>query len=88
MVPSQIGVQEGAQALLASSFGIPTTIAVAVVLLLRIRSLIGGAFVAFLIATKKSSLRAEAAEASALAPVSVRQRDQPLAQPVTGTRAG
>jgi len=56
MVPSQIGVQEGAQALLAHSFGIPETTAVAVVLLLRIRSLIGGALVALLIATKKSTL--------------------------------
>jgi uncharacterized membrane protein YbhN (UPF0104 family) len=61
MVPSQLGVQEGAQALLASSFGIPSTTAVAVVLLLRIRSLVGGAFVALLIATKRSSLTAEAA---------------------------
>ena len=62
MVPSQIGVQEGAQALLAEAFGIPSTTAVAVVLLLRIRSLVGGAFVALLIATKKNAL-AEAAAA-------------------------
>jgi uncharacterized protein (TIRG00374 family) len=61
MVPSQIGVQEGAQALLAHAFGIPETTAVAVVLLLRIRSLIGGAFVALLIATKKSALENAAA---------------------------
>jgi glycosyltransferase 2 family protein len=63
VVPSQIGVQEGAQALLASAFGIPTTTAVAVVLLLRIRSIVGGALVAFLIATKKSALREAAASA-------------------------
>lgn len=56
LVPSQLGVQEGVQALLAASFGVPETVAVAVVLLLRIRSLIGGAFVALLIATKKSTL--------------------------------
>ncbi|HEX5058731.1 MAG TPA: lysylphosphatidylglycerol synthase domain-containing protein [Kofleriaceae bacterium] len=65
MVPSQIGVQEGAQALLAHSFGIPETTAVAVVLLLRIRSLIGGAFVAVLIATKKSTLEANSTRAAA-----------------------
>lgn len=62
LVPSQVGVQEGAQAVLADSFGISPTIAVAVVLLLRIRSLIGGALVALLIATKKSSLQAAANE--------------------------
>jgi glycosyltransferase 2 family protein len=56
MIPSQVGVQEGAQALLAESFGISPTTAVAVVLLLRIRSLVGGAVVALLIATKKSSM--------------------------------
>jgi uncharacterized protein (TIRG00374 family) len=56
LVPSQIGVQEGVQALLAASFGVPETVAVAVVLLLRIRSLIGAVFVAVLIATKKSTL--------------------------------
>jgi uncharacterized protein (TIRG00374 family) len=61
MVPSQLGVQEGAQALLAASFGIPSTTAVAVVLLLRIRSLVGGAIVALLIATKRSSLTPGAA---------------------------
>ncbi|HEY5927764.1 MAG TPA: lysylphosphatidylglycerol synthase transmembrane domain-containing protein [Kofleriaceae bacterium] len=64
LVPSQVGVQEGAQALLAESLGIPSTTAVAVVLLLRIRSLIGGAVVALLIATKKSSLT-QAAHADA-----------------------
>jgi uncharacterized protein (TIRG00374 family) len=58
MVPSQVGVQEGAQAVLADSFGISPTIAVAVVLLLRIRSIVGGGLVALLIATKKSSLQA------------------------------
>jgi uncharacterized protein (TIRG00374 family) len=57
LVPSQVGVQEGAQALLAASLGISPTTAVAVVLLLRIRSLVGGALVALLIATKKSSLQ-------------------------------
>jgi uncharacterized protein (TIRG00374 family) len=65
-IPSQLGLQEGAQALLAASFGIPQTTAVAVVLLLRIRSLVGGALVALLIATKKSSLdEAAASEATA-----------------------
>jgi glycosyltransferase 2 family protein len=64
MVPSQVGVQEGAQALLAGSLGISSTTAVAVVLLLRIRSLVGGALVALLIATKKSSL-AQAAQPDA-----------------------
>ena len=65
VVPSQLGVQEGAQALLAQSLGIPSTTAVAVVLLLRIRSLIGGAVVAILIATKRSSL-ATPSDASSL----------------------
>ncbi len=55
LVPSQIGVQEGVQALIAQSFGIPTATAVAVVLLLRIRSLVGGALVALIIATTRSS---------------------------------
>ncbi len=64
LVPSQIGVQEGAQALLAASFGIPSTTAVAVVLLLRIRSLIGGGLVAVLIATKKSALEEARAAAA------------------------
>lgn len=64
LVPSQIGVQEGAQALLAAHLGIAPTTAVAVVLLLRIRTLVGGAVVALLIATKKSSL--EQANAAAL----------------------
>jgi len=54
LVPSQIGVQEGAQALVAASFGIPATTAVAVVLLLRIRSLLGGFVVWFLLAQRSS----------------------------------
>ena len=55
---------EGVQALIAQSFGIPTATAVAVVLLLRIRSLVGGALVALIIATKRSSIEArEAASA-------------------------
>lgn len=65
MVPSQVGVQEGAQALLAESLGIPATTAVAVVLLLRIRSIVGGAVVALLIATKKSALEATRAATAA-----------------------
>ena len=52
LVPSQIGVQEGVQALVAASFGIPATTAVAVVLLLRIRSLLGGFVVWFLLAQR------------------------------------
>lgn len=56
VVPSQLGVQEGAQALLAASFGIDSTVAVAASLLLRIRSLVGGALVAILIATKRSTI--------------------------------
>ena len=55
LVPSQIGVQEGAQALIAESFGIPATTAVAVVLLLRIRSLVGGFLVWFLLARRSSA---------------------------------
>lgn len=58
IVPSQVGVQEGAQALLAEAMGISATTAVAVVLLLRIRSLVGGALVALLIATKRSAIEA------------------------------
>lgn len=68
LVPSQIGVQEGAQALLAQSFGIPTTTAVAVVLLLRIRSVVGGAVVALLIATKRSELEERSREEPAALP--------------------
>lgn len=69
LVPSQLGVQEGVQALLAASFGVPEPVAVAVVLLLRIRSLIGGAFVAVLIATKKSTLEEVKAVASGELPI-------------------
>jgi uncharacterized membrane protein YbhN (UPF0104 family) len=56
LIPSQIGVQEGAQALIAASFGIPATTAVAAVLLLRIRSLLGG-FVVWLLLAQRSSRR-------------------------------
>ena len=55
LVPSQIGVQEGAQALIATSFGISPTTAVAVVLLMRIRSLVGGFVVWFLLARRSSA---------------------------------
>jgi uncharacterized membrane protein YbhN (UPF0104 family) len=41
VVPSQLGVHEGAQALVAASFGISPAVAVAVILLLRLRQLAG-----------------------------------------------
>ncbi len=45
IVPSQLGVHEGAQALIATSLGISPTTAVAVVLLMRIRQLISAAII-------------------------------------------
>lgn len=43
LVPSQLGVHEGANALVAASLGLSPTTAVAVVLLLRLRQLVGAA---------------------------------------------
>jgi hypothetical protein len=69
LVPSQIGVHEGAQALIAASFGISTTAAVAVVLLLRLRQLAGAAIVGVVLLARRGSLRpATASAADALAP--------------------
>jgi hypothetical protein len=61
LVPSQIGVHEGAQALIAASFGISTTAAVAVVLLLRLRQLAGAAVVGVVLLARRGSLRPTAA---------------------------
>lgn len=49
LVPSQLGVHEGANALVAASFGLSPTTAVAVVLLLRLRQLVGAAILGPLI---------------------------------------
>ena len=57
LVPSQLGVTEGAQALLAASLGIPSTTAVAVVLLMRVRSVAGLLIIGAIIATKRSAVR-------------------------------
>jgi hypothetical protein len=57
LVPSQIGVHEGAQALIAASFGISTTAAVAVVLLLRLRQLAGAAVVGVVLLVRRGSRR-------------------------------
>lgn len=55
LVPSQIGVHEGAQALIAASFGISTTAAVAVVLLLRLRQIAGAAIVGVVLLVRRGS---------------------------------
>jgi hypothetical protein len=57
LVPSQLGVHEGAQALVAASFGISTTAAVAVVLLLRLRQLAGAAYVGALLVVRRLGSR-------------------------------
>ncbi len=57
LVPSQLGVHEGAQALIAASFGISTTAAVAVVLLLRLRQLAGAAIIGVVLLARRGSLR-------------------------------
>lgn len=56
LVPSQLGVHEGAQALVAASFGISETTAVAVVLLLRLRQLAGAAVVGLLLIVRRGKL--------------------------------
>lgn len=53
VVPSQIALQEGAQALVATALGIPPAVAVAVVLLQRIRQLVTGGMAWWLIAAKR-----------------------------------
>jgi hypothetical protein len=55
IVPSQIGVHEGAQALVAAAFGISTTAAVAVVLLLRLRQLVGAAVVGVVLLARRGA---------------------------------
>lgn len=55
IVPSQLGIQEGSQALVARAIGLEPTTAVAVVLLQRIRQLVTAAFAWVLIATARSS---------------------------------
>ncbi len=57
LVPSQLGVHESAQALVAASFGISTTAAVAVVLLLRLRQLAGAAIVGVLLVFRRVGSR-------------------------------
>lgn len=56
VVPSQLGVHEGAQALVAASVGISPTTAVAVVLLLRLRQLAGAAIVGVLLLVRRGKL--------------------------------
>jgi len=56
LVPSQLGVHEGAQALVAASVGISPTTAVAVVLLLRLRQLAGAAIVGVLLLVRRGKL--------------------------------
>jgi uncharacterized membrane protein YbhN (UPF0104 family) len=56
IVPSQLGVHEGAQALVAAALGISTTAAVAVVLLLRLRQVVGAAVVGVVLLLRRSSL--------------------------------
>jgi uncharacterized protein (TIRG00374 family) len=53
LVPSQLGVHEGANALVAASFGLDPTTAVAVVLLLRLRQLAGAAILGPVILFKR-----------------------------------
>lgn len=57
LVPSQLGVHEGAQALIAASFGISTTAAVAVVLLLRLRQVAGAAIIGVVLLARRGPLQ-------------------------------
>ncbi len=57
IVPSQIGLQEGAQALVASAFGIAAPIAVAAVLLTRSRQVVTAALAWLLIASIRQPKR-------------------------------
>lgn len=61
LVPSQLGVQEGAFAIVAASYGIDPAIAVAVVLVMRVRQLVCAALVVvMLILHKPPARRADA----------------------------
>jgi hypothetical protein len=53
VVPSQIAIQEGTQALVATALGLEPTVAVAVVLLQRIRQVVSGAIAWALIAMRR-----------------------------------
>lgn len=66
LVPSQLGVHEGAQALVAASFGISPTTAVAVVLLLRLRQLAGAAILGPVILLRRRGITAGAARSAAV----------------------
>lgn len=57
VVPSQLGIQEGSQALVARAIGIEPATAVAVVLLQRIRQLVTAALAWLLIATARAGRR-------------------------------
>lgn len=61
VVPSQLGVQEGAFAVVATSFGISASTAVAVVLLLRARQLVGGIIIVIILAMRRIQRPAEPA---------------------------
>lgn len=60
-VPSQIGIQESSQALVAAALGISPPAAVAVVLLQRIRQLVTSSFALLVIVTARRSATASAA---------------------------
>jgi hypothetical protein len=51
LIPSQLGILEGSQALVAAALGVPVTAAVAVVLLQRVRQLASGAIAWILLAS-------------------------------------
>lgn len=53
VVPSQLGVHEGAQAIVAASFGISPATAVAVVLLMRLRQLAGAAVIGLVLLLRR-----------------------------------
>jgi uncharacterized protein (TIRG00374 family) len=66
LVPSQLGVLEGAHALVAASFGISPTTAVAVVLLLRLRQLAGAAILGPIILLRRRGIAASASDSAAV----------------------
>ncbi|HVK83209.1 MAG TPA: lysylphosphatidylglycerol synthase transmembrane domain-containing protein [Kofleriaceae bacterium] len=57
VVPNQLGIQEGSQAVIASALGIPAASAVAVVLLQRIRQVVTALFALVVVATVRRGQR-------------------------------
>lgn len=59
IVPSQLGIQEGSQALVAGALGLPPAIALSVVLLQRLRSIVTATFALVLVARHRAVAVAE-----------------------------